>query len=254
MDENYILEIKNLTKDFGGVKALNDFEMEVKQGEIHDIIGPNGAGKSTLFNTISGFIKEDKGEIFFKDREISNLAPEKRVDFGLGRTFQKSNIVSDMSVIDNIMAGMYLDESNPIKSFFTEHFSIFSKEKEMKKRAIKALDFVGLAGYEKRWSDELVWVERQLVQLARAVVISPDLLLLDEPAAGMGEKEKEKIKDVIRDIRAKGITVIVISHDLEVVMDLSDYISVINFGQLLFSGTPEEVKQNEKVMEAYTGE
>ncbi len=254
MDDNYILKIKNLTKDFGGVKALNNFSMKVKKGEIHALIGPNGAGKSTLFNTISGFIKKDEGEIFFKGKEISDFAPEKRVDFGLGRTFQKSNIVSDMSVIDNIMAGMYLDDLNPIKSFFTEHFSIFSKNKEMKKRAIKALEFVGLAGYEQRWSDELVWVERQLVQLARAVVMSPDLLLLDEPAAGMGEKEKEKIKDVIRDIRAKGITVIVISHDLEVVMDLSDYISVINFGELLFSGTPEKVRKNEKVMEAYTGE
>lgn len=255
MDKDEILKIEDLSKDFGGVKALNKFNMVVKEGEIHGLIGPNGAGKSTLFNLISGFILPTYGKIYFKDNEISSLPPEKRVELGLGRTFQKSSIVTEMSLLENIMAGIYFeDDQTPIKSFFLEHFSLFQKEKAKRKKAVGVLEFVGLSDYKDRWSDQLVWVERQLLQLARSIVSGPDLLLLDEPAAGMGNKERERIKDVITDIRDSGITVIVISHDMEMVMDLCDKLSVINFGSLLFSGRPEEVRENREVMEAYTGE
>ena len=249
-----ILKIKNLTKVFGGIKALNSFEMEVKRGEIHGLIGPNGAGKSTLFNLISGFLEADNGEIIFKDKVINKYEPEKRAEIGISRTFQKSNIVDEMSLIDNIIAGMSREQSDPLKDFFNNHFSILKKEKKRKKKAKKALSFVGLENYEGRWSDELVWVERQLVQLARAIISKPDILLLDEPAAGMGIKEKNRIKKVIRDIKDRGITVVVISHDLDVIMEICDKVSVINFGELIFSGDTEEARNDEKVMEAYTGE
>lgn len=254
MKENNILEIKNLTKVFGGVKALNGFEMKVKKGEIHGLIGPNGAGKSTLFNLISGFLEEDNGEIIFKNKVINEYSPEKRAGMGISRTFQKSNIVSEMSLIDNIIAGMSRKQSNPLKDFFNNHFSILKKEKKRKKKAKEALQFVGLENYKGRWSDELVWVERQLLQLARAIISNPDILLLDEPAAGMGIKEKNRIKKVIRNIKDRGITVVVISHDLDVIMEICDKVSVINFGELIFSGDTEEARKNERVMEAYTGE
>ena len=255
MEDENILKIEELTKDFGGVKALDEYNMLVKEGEIHGLIGPNGAGKSTLFNIISGFLAPTEGKIYFKNKTINNLPPHKRAALGLGRTFQKSNIVTDMSVLDNVMAGMfYFETKNPIKKFFTEHFSIFKREKRMEKKALEALDFVGLSSYEHRWSSELVWVERQLLQLARAIVSKPDLLLLDEPAAGMGKDERKEIMNVINKIRDSGITVVVISHDMDMVMNLCDYISVINYGELLFSGEPEDVRKNKEVMEAYTGE
>jgi len=254
MDDNNILKIKNLTKKFGGVKALNNFEMKVKRGEIHGLIGPNGAGKSTLFNIISGFLEADKGEIIYNNKNINDYKPEKRAAMGISRTFQKSNIVSEMSLVDNIIAGMYREQSNPLKDFFGKHFTIFKREKKRKKQAKEALRFVGLENYEGRWSDELVWVERQLVQLARAIISKPDILLLDEPAAGMGGKEKKRIKEVIANITDKGITVVVISHDLDVIMEICDQVSVINFGELIFAGDTEAARKNEKVMEAYTGE
>ena len=122
MDDNNILKIKNLTKNFGGVKALNNFEMKVKRGEIHGLIGPNGAGKSTLFNIISGFLEADKGEIIYNNKNINDYKPEKRAAMGISRTFQKSNIVSEMSLVDNIIAGMYREQSNPLKDFFGKHF------------------------------------------------------------------------------------------------------------------------------------
>ena len=254
MNDKKILEINDLTKNFGGVKALNNFEMEVKKGEVHGLIGPNGAGKSTLFNIISGFLEADKGEIIYNNKIINNYKPDKRAVMGIARTFQKSNIVSEMSLIDNIITGMYREKSNPLEDFFKNHFSIFKREKKRKEKAKEALRFVGLENYEGRWSDELVWVERQLVQLARAIVSNPDILLLDEPAAGMGSKEKNRIKEVIGNINNKGITVVVISHDLDVIMEICDKVSVINFGELIFAGNTEEARKNEKVMEAYTGE
>ena len=254
MTENKILKVHNITKDFGGIKALDDFKMEVKKGDIHGLIGPNGAGKSTFFNLISGFLEIDKGKLVFENKIINNYPPAKRADLGISRTFQKSNIVSEMSLIDNIIAGMYKDQNNPLKNFFSKHFSIFKKENQRKKKAKEALKFVGLENYEKRWSDELVWVERQLVQLARAIISDPKLILLDEPAAGMGAKEKSRMKKVIKNINDRGITIIVISHDLDVIMDICDEVSVINFGKLIFSGTPEEARNNDRVMEAYTGE
>lgn len=254
MNDKKILEIKDLTKNFGGVKALNNFEMTVEKGEVHGLIGPNGAGKSTLFNIISGFLEADKGEIIYNIKNISKYEPDKRARMGISRTFQKSNIVSQMSLIDNIITGMYREKSNLIKDFFKNHFSIFKRERKRKEKAKEALRFVGLENYEGRWSDELVWVERQLVQLARAIVSNPDILLLDEPAAGMGNKEKNRIKEVIGNINDKGITVVVISHDLDVIMEICDKVSVINFGELIFAGETEEARKNEKVMEAYTGE
>lgn len=254
-EQNDILKVKNISKHFGGVKALDKLSLNVNKNDIHGIIGPNGAGKTTLFDVITGILKPSDGEIYFKDQKIDNLEAEEISKMGISRTFQQASIVKEMSVIDNVMAGMYLyNDSNPIKEFFFKHFSINKREKEMRKRALESLEFVGLKGYEYRWSDELVWVERKLVQLSRALVFDPQLIMLDEPASGMGTKGTEQIKDVIKKINNRNITILLISHDVSMVMDLCDRITALNFGKKLSEGKPEQVKNDSEVLEAYLGE
>lgn len=253
--QNDILKVKNISKHFGGVKALDKLSLNVNKNDIHGIIGPNGAGKTTLFDVITGILKPSDGEVYFKDQKIDNLEAEEITKMGLSRTFQQASIVKEMSVIDNVMAGMYLyNDSNPIKDFFFKHFSINKREKEIKKRALESLKFVGLKGYEYKWSDELVWVERKLVQLSRALVFDPQLIMLDEPASGMGTKGKEQVKEVIKNINNREITVLLISHDVSMVMDLCDRITALNFGKKLSEGKPEQVKNDSEVLEAYLGE
>ena len=252
---NNILRVKNINRSFGGVKALKNFSLQIKKGNIYGIIGPNGAGKTTLFNIISGLLKSDSGKIYFKNERIDELSAEVRYKKGLARTFQKGSIVDNMTVLENVMTGMYYYKNkSPLKSFFLKHLTINRREKEMRERAEEVLEFVNLKGYSDRWSSDLVWVERQLVQLARGLVSNPDLLLLDEPAAGMGSDETNRIKNMIQKINEKGITVIVISHNVELVMELCDRISVINFGQRISEGRPDDIKNDPEVLEAYIGE
>jgi branched-chain amino acid transport system ATP-binding protein len=253
--ENDILQVKEITQSFGGVKALNKISLQVQKGDIYGVIGPNGAGKTTLFNIISGLLKPDSGEIYFKSNQITNLSAEKINKKGLARTYQQGSITGDMTVLENVMTGMYyFKDQNPIKSFVLNHFSITRQEKEMEEKAREILNFVGLKGYAKRWSNNLVWVERQLVQLAMRLVAEPDLLLLDELAAGMGQEETSQIKDIILKINDMGTTVMLISHNVELVMELCDKLSVINFGEKISEGSPADVKNNPDVLEAYIGE
>jgi len=160
-----------------------------------------------------------------------------------------------MNVVNNVKAAMYLyNDINPIKDFFLRHFSISKREKDMREKALESLKFVGLEGYSNRWADDLMWVERQLLQLARAIVVNPNLIMLDEPASGMDSKETEWVKDIIKKINRRGITVIVISHDVNLVMDLCDRITAINFGTKLSEGKPGEIKNDPDLLEAYLGE
>ncbi len=255
MGDDNILSIRGLSKKFGGVRALASLDIDIRKNHIHGIIGPNGAGKSTIFNIVTGLIKPTDGDIFFKAKKINGLKPEEIARLGISRTFQKSSVVEDMTVIDNIKTGLYhFPDKKPIKSFFLHHLSLGKREKEIGRKALESLDFVGMKSYAERWTDNLVWVERQLVQLARALVSEPELILLDEPASGMGTKESGRVKEVIKNMREMGITVIVISHDINMVTDLCDRITALNFGQKLSEGKPEEVRTDPRVMEAYIGE
>ncbi|HNR65426.1 MAG TPA: ABC transporter ATP-binding protein [Atribacterota bacterium] len=253
-EEMAILEVKNLCKSFGGLQALKNIDIEIQKNKIHGLIGPNGAGKSTFFNVVSGLYPPTDGNIYFKSKEITNLPAEEITRMGISRTFQAGKLVPNLTVLDNVMSGKYHISPNPVKSFFFQPSQFKNQEKDIKTSALEMLKFIGISDFAERWTSELVWVERQLVQIARALISSPDLLMLDEPTSGMGIDESKAVMDIIRRIRNMGITVIVVSHDMNLIPEISDRITVLDFGNKISEGSPEQIQKDPRVLEAYLGE
>jgi len=217
--------------------------MEVKQGEIHGIIGPNGSGKTTLFNCITGSLKPDAGKIIFKDEDITGMKPNIIANKGIHRTFQLGKLVPNLTVLENIMSGMQDPISQSLKDTMVRlPFSQFKREKEIREKAESIAAFVGLTASLNRWANDLVWTERQLVQIARALIKEPQLLLLDEPASGMGAHEIEQMEEIIRKMRDKGITIVVVSHEVKMLMNLSEIVTVLSFGQKSLRMCPKQFK------------
>ena len=249
-----ILSIRNVSKMFGGVHALNELEIDVEKGNIHGLIGPNGSGKTTLFNVISGILSPTSGEIFYKQSNITNMSSPMISKLGVSRTFQHAHVIPSSDCVENVMQSMYCHAKRDIlNTYFNLPFRSSKQEKEMHDRALYLLDFVGMIEFADKWADELVWAQTQLLQMARALASEPDLLLLDEPTAGMGEEETQAVEDIILKIRNTGVTIVLVSHSVRSVMKMSDYVTAIDFGHKISEGKPVQVHNDEKVIEAYIG-
>ncbi len=246
-------QMRKVRKTFGGLVAVNDVDLDVQQGTIHAVIGPNGAGKTTLFNCITGLRRADAGEILFEGENITDLPTHRIAAKGIGRTFQNIRLFPYLSVLDNVKVGTHL--LNPTTLWDTAlKSSRFRKlEKEVEDLCMELLHQTGLSEKKDQYARNLPYGEQRKLEIARALASKPKLLLLDEPAAGMNPAETAELDDFIRSLKAKGITILLIEHDMKLVMSIADTISVIDYGVKIAEGSASEIQSNERVIEAYLG-
>ena len=251
-----MLELQNISVHFGGIKALNNVSFKVEKESLFSIIGPNGAGKTSLLNVISGRYKPKNGDLLFKGKNITNFHPNTRPDIGIGRTFQNLALFDHMTVLENIHIGRHhLLRSNFFSGAIYWLSGAKNEEVNNRKEAEKILDFLEISNIRKSTAGTLSYGLRKRVELARAIAIQPELILLDEPMAGMNQEEKEDMARFIIDLnREWKITVVMIEHDMGVVMDISKRIAVLDFGEKIAEGTPDEVIKNKRVQQAYLGD
>ena len=248
-----MLQINSVTKQFGGIKAIDDLSFRVKKGDIHSIIGPNGAGKTTLVNMITGVYRVDQGTIFLDGADITNIPTDKLVYRGVCRTFQNLEICKNLTVLENVLLGFdkYMDKSI-FKSCFRAK-SILEDEKRYKDRAMHLLSLINLEKIANQKAQNLSYGILKKLEIIRALGTSPELILLDEPVAGLNPKETAEVADLIKTVANDEVTIVLVEHDMKMVMQISDYITVINFGKKLAEGTPDEIIHNEDVIRAYLG-
>jgi branched-chain amino acid transport system ATP-binding protein len=247
-----LLEIKGLTKQFGGLMAVNDFDMMVSNGEIVGLIGPNGAGKSTLFNLITGIHPSTRGQVIFNGRDISKIKPHQAAAMGIGRTFQLNPLFPDFTVVQNVSASFHLHPHSNLFAIYFNTAAYRKNETYIKEQALKILQLVGLEKVKDELARNLPHGYQKMLGVARALATSPRLLLLDEPLGGMNPSEIEFSLNAIRKMRGQGITVVVVEHNMQI-LTLCDRVVVISFGQKICEGLPREVRENKDVIAAYFG-
>jgi branched-chain amino acid transport system ATP-binding protein len=247
-------EVRNLSVNFGGVRALSHVSLDVQKGEVHSIIGPNGAGKTTFFNVISGLIKPDSGSIIFDGEEIGHETPWGISCKGIARTFQNSQLFITMTALENVVTGMHNHTRSGVFSSALAVPKFRREEAEVLQKAERLMEFVGLKGWERYPSSSLAFGQQRLLELARALATNPKMILLDEPVAGMNYEEKQRLALLLVKIKEEmDITTLLVEHDIKWVMQVSDLISVLDYGEKIAEGNPEEIRNNERVIEAYLG-
>jgi len=249
-----MLRLQGITKVFGGLIALEEVSFSVEDGTITGIIGPNGAGKTTLFNIVSGIYPQNSGNVYLGGESISRFAPEKLARLGLVRTFQNVELFGQMTVLENVMVGLHTKSKSGILSCAFKLPGHIREEKYIRERGLQWLEFTGMVELAEVTAGNLPFGKGRLLEIARALALEPRMILMDEPAAGLNSHETIGLAALIRRIRESGVTVVLVEHDMDLVMDVCDAVVVLNLGRKLAEGTPREIQENTAVITAYLGE
>jgi len=250
-----LLEIREASKAFGGVQAVTRVDLEAQKGEILSVIGPNGAGKTTVLNMISGFYHPDTGRIALEGHDVTDLSPSRIAELGIARTFQNIALFRGMTVLDNLMLGRHVHMKTGVLGAFAYWGFAQKEEVEHRRRVEDIIDFLRIQDLRRRPTGSLAYGLQKRVELGRALALDPKILLLDEPMGGCNHEEKEDMARFVLDVNEEwGVTVILIEHDMGVVMDISDRVAVLDMGQKIAEGTPDEVRANPLVIKAYLGD